>query len=652
MGFFNALKAFKAKSPKETDISKDNNEHKAENTTEGAADDKNEVMADEKSQVLDPETQSEVGGQTSKPSSEKESTLVDVPLGNSTADPEKQPSRNTSPAPGHTEELPDDNKEVAPKAASKAASDKESIKEEKSEAVDGDTPADVEEYPSSWRLALITVALCFCVFCVALDNTIIATAIPKITDQFNSLEDVGWYGSSYLLTTCAVCLMFGKLYTFYSIKYIYLMALGIFEIGSLVCAVTPTSVGLICGRAIAGLGAAGLFSGSILIISKSVPLVKRPMYTGLLGSMFGVANVAGPLMGGAFTDHLTWRWCFYINLPIGAVTFLFVLAFFPNPKAILKKNTFKEQIKELDLIGSFFFLPAIISLLLALQWGGTRYAWSNGRIIGLFVVFGVLGLIFIGTQIWAGDRATVPPRLIKNRNVWGSAWYAAALGAAFFVLTYYLPIWFQSIKGATALKSGLMNLPLIIAVVVCSILAGGLVTACGYYTPFMIASAIIMTIGAGLLTTLETDSNHSKWIGYQALFGIGLGLGMQQPIIVAQTALKPADVPSGTAIVMFAQTLGGAVFVSVAQNVFQNQLVQNLARYAPNEDAAKLISAGATMLRNVVSGDALGRVLVAYNAAIVQTFYVAVAMGALSLVGPIFVEWISVKGKKVEMAAV
>lgn len=197
-----------------------------------------------------------------------------------------------------------------------------------------------------------------------------------------------------------------------------------------------------------------------------------------------------------------------------------------------------------------------------------------------------------------------------------------------------------------------MNLPTILSVVVVSILSGGLVTVFGYYTPFMIASSMIMTIGAGLLTTLETDSNHSKWIGYQALFGIGLGLGMQQPMIVAQTALKPADIPSGTAIVMFAQTLGGAIFVSVGQNVFQNQLVKNLAQYAPDEDAAKLISAGATMLRTVVSGDALHRVLIAWNAAVMQTFYVSVAMGALSLVGPIFVEWLSVKGKKIEVTPV
>ncbi|KAJ5305715.1 hypothetical protein PENANT_c041G09073 [Penicillium antarcticum] len=599
-------------------------------------------------------------GQTSKPSSEKESTLVDESVRNSTyhEDSEKElvaPSPAPTPEPIlHEKKDSIPNEEVptekTPKDdVTKEDSDKEVATEEKDAA---ETPNDEEEYPSAWRLALITIGLCLCVFCLALDNTIIATAIPKITDEFNSLADVGWYGSSYLLTTCAVTLTFGKLYTFYSIKLIYLAALFVFEIGSLVCATTPTSVGLICGRAVAGLGAAGLFSGSLLIISKTVPLVKRPIYTSLVGSMFGIANVAGPLMGGAFTDKLTWRWCFYINLPIGAVTFFFVLFFFQNPKPILTKNTFKEQVKELDLLGSFFFLPAIISLLLALQWGGTKYDWSNGRIIGLFVVFGVLILVFMGIQYRAQDKATIPPRLIKNRNVWGAAWYSLALGAAFFVMTYYLPIWFQSIKGATALKSGIMNLPMIIGVIIFSILSGGLVTACGYYTPFMIASSIIMAIAAGLLATLETDSNHSKWIGYQAMFGIGIGLGMQQPMIVAQAALKTVDVPSGMAIVMFAQTLGGAIFVSVGQNVFQNQLLQNLKIYAPDQDIARLVSAGATMLRSVVSGSDLHKVLVAYNAAITQTFYVTVAMSALSLVGPIFVEWISVKGKKVEMAAV
>jgi hypothetical protein len=145
-------------------------------------------------------------------------------------------------------------------------------------------------------------------------------------------------------------------------------------------------------------------------------------------------------LGGAFTDNLTWRWCFYINLPIGAVTFLFILFFFKTPKAFISKNTrtWKQQIAEFDLLGSLFFLPAIISLLLALQWGGTTYAWDSPRIIALFVVFGVLIIVFIGLQWWGQDRATVPPRLIKNRNVWGTAWYSLAIGAAYFVMIYYV----------------------------------------------------------------------------------------------------------------------------------------------------------------------------------------------------------------------
>ncbi|KAJ6526050.1 major facilitator superfamily domain-containing protein [Mycena capillaripes] len=158
-----------------------------------------------------------------------------------------------------------------------------------------------DDYPHGLKLLLLMLALCFSVFLVALDNTIIATAIPKITDQFKSLDDVGWYGSAYLLSTAATQLLFGKLYQILSIKWVYITTISIFEIG---------------------LGSAGIFSGALIIIAHSVPLSKRPMYTGLIGGMYGIASVAGPLMGGAFTDKVTWRWCFYINLPIGAVTLM------------------------------------------------------------------------------------------------------------------------------------------------------------------------------------------------------------------------------------------------------------------------------------------------------------------------------------------
>lgn len=242
------------------------------------------------------------------------------------------------------------------------------------------------------------------------------------------LGDIGWYASSYLLTFGSFQLLFGRIYTFYNPKWVLIAAIVIFEVGSVVCGAAPDSVSFIIGRAVAGLGAAGILGGAIVVILYAVPLHKRPVFQGMFGAVFGIASVVGPLLGGAFTSNVSWRWCFYINLPIGGVS-MFVIAFFLNID--FKKGeelTLWQQFKRLDPIGTSLLIPAVVCLLLALQWGGTTYAWSEWRVILCLVLFGVLIIGFGGVQLWRGDRATLPPRIAKNRTILSGTWFAMCYG--------------------------------------------------------------------------------------------------------------------------------------------------------------------------------------------------------------------------------
>lgn len=443
--------------------------------------------------------------------------------------------------------------------------------------------------------------------------------------------------------------MFGRLFTFYRPKWVFLVAIVLFEIGSAVCGAAPNSTAFIIGRAIAGLGSCGIFSGVIVLITDSVPLQKRPMMTGLMGSIFGIASVAAPLMGGAFTDRVTWRWCFYINLPVGAVTLvvvIFLLKASPPPHPSSARSAW-DRLNQLDPLGTLCFLPGIVCLILALQWGGTLYPWNSARVIALFVVFGVLMIVFVAIQIWKQETASVPPRLVKKRTIIAGVFYALCIGGSMMLFVYYLPVWFQAIKGASAVKSGIMNLPVVLSLVIASIMAGVAVSRIGYFAPPMYACSIIMSIGAGLLTTFTTTTNHEKWIGYQVIYGLGLGLGMQQPSVAAQCTLERKDVPTGAALMMLSQSLGGAIFLAVGQTVFTNSLIDHLTGTIQGQNGGNLAhlvaNSGATALRNVVPPQDLGPVLTSYNKALTDNFTVGLALSCATILGALAVEWKSVK---------
>lgn len=342
----------------------------------------------------------------------------------------------------------------------------------------------------------------------------------------------------------------------------------------------------------------------------------------------------------------------YINLPIGAVAFAVITSFFHSPpRKAEAKVSWKERANQFDIYGTSVFLPAIICLLLALQWGGSTYAWGSGRIIALFVVFGILVAIFIAIQFWKGDFATVPIRIIKQRSIAGASWFGFCLGGAFFILMYWIPVWFQAIKGTSATKSGINTLPLVISLVICNIISGVGTTKLGYYTPFFYISTVVMAVGAGLLTTWTTSTGHSMWIGYQVIFGFGVGFGMQQALICAQTVLPIHDVPVGTALMIFFQTMGGAIFLSVAQNIFTNKLLTGVIATVPDIDPSIVVHSGATDLKKNIPPQFLAAVQTAYNHALTQTWYVSVALACVTVFGIVWIEWKSVKGKKLETVA-
>ncbi|KAK5089676.1 hypothetical protein LTR70_001534 [Exophiala xenobiotica] len=504
-----------------------------------------------------------------------------------------------------------------------------------------------QEYLHGLPLYLLIISLVLTVLIMALDISIVATAIPRITDTFDTISDIGWYGAAFIFTNSALQPMSGKIYTFFPMKQSFIIFIAVFELGSLLCATAVSSPMFIIGRAVAGLGSSGLVNGALSIVALAGPPDKRPLFMAIVMAVASAGQILGPLIGGALTEHASWRWCFYINLPCGAVTVAFLTFIsFPNNASARKKFVPKSMIKDFDIIGFILFVPAIIMFMMALQWGGTTYAWSSATIIGLLVGFFVALFPLIYWEYRQGNDAMFPFPILRIRVVACACMTGFLAGGSLLLLAYYLPLWFQTVKLANSFHSAIDTLPSFLSQILLAIVSGVLCPrVIPYFTPFAITGAILCTIGSGLMTTFHPNTPIATWIGFQIVFGAGRGLFMQIPVQTAQQHIPKDQLAVGTAVVSFFQFFGGSIFLALGQTTFSNLLKPALGRFAPGLDPSVVLGSGATDVRGSVPGEYARAVVLAYNEAITKTYYLAVGMSAVCIVSAMGLGWRKVEKK-------
>ncbi|KAI0451115.1 MFS general substrate transporter [Xylaria acuta] len=500
---------------------------------------------------------------------------------------------------------------------------------------------------SGVETAGIIAMVCLIFTLVGLDSNIVATAVPAMTRNFGTIADIGWYAAVYRLTAGSFQFLFGKIYSLFPTKPVILADLAVFAAGSLLCALAPTSTAFIVGRALVGLATAGAVSGAFAIIVHGTPLRERPTIAGVGGATEAVASLGAPLIGGLLIDHLGWRWCYYIELPLVALTFFIVLFIYRSPQK--QQGSFRElktKIRQLDLLGAALFIPCLTTLMLAFQWGGIKYSWGDWHVLLNLAFFVVLLSVFAWLQRHLQDNAMLPPRILLQRSVLAGLCFSFCNNAALSIVEYYMPIYFQAVRSLSVFMSGVMVLPIGAGLVISVFLAGFLTSRFGYSNPFMIATGILAPIAAGLMTTLKIETAVWMLVIYQGLLGFGAGIGFQGPQVAVQAIFSDNDSQIGLAIIQFAQSIGPAIFVAVAQNIFATSLVANIRHNAPDIDTSDLINHGLA-LGKIQSKDMVA-IISSYTVALTQTFYLSVGLSGLTLFSAAIMEWRSVKAKSLQ----
>lgn len=428
---------------------------------------------------------------------------------------------------------------------------------------------------------VIISALMLVMLLAALDQTIVSTALPKIAEDLHGLNKISWVATAYLLTSAITTPLYGKISDLFGRKKIFQTAIVIFLTGSVLCGISQTMNELVIARALQGIGAGGLMSLVLAIVGDVIPPRQRGKYMGYFGAVFGVSSVAGPLLGGFLTQSLSWRWVFFVNLPIGVLALAAVAARLHLPVHKLQHKV--------DYLGAGLLSAGTVCLLLATVWGGTTYAWGSVQIIGLLISGVMLSGLFILQEKYASEPI-IPLRLFRNDIFRVSSILSLLSGIAMFAAILYIPLYQQAVRGYTPTKSGLLMLPLVVGLLIASIISGRLTSKLGRYKAFPIIGTALLAFGLWLFSHITLTT--SEWVVglWMLVVGAGLGTFMQIMTLAIQNSVSRQEIGTATSVVTFFRSLGGSFGGAIFGTILINRLAKHLSDIAPGNAAAQHVN--------------------------------------------------------------